>query len=124
MIKNYKNSISMAFVFLLMSVFINSCIKPDSSPRLEILVLDESGDPVTNAFVSLYETIEEWGMKETPVQAWKKTDKYGKVVFVTLNEIVYYIYVVKENKDNSDGFVKTEEILKLNEIVKVKIYIK
>lgn len=112
-------------LIILVIVFsFSGCIKPDISPRLEIRVSNESGDAVEGAYVSLYENIDEWGMHNNPVQVWKETDVEGKVLFIGLSEIVYYFYILKDNMDNSDSYIKLEEALSESKIMIINVIIK
>ena len=101
-----------------------SCIKPDIAPRLEIQVVNESGTAVVGALISLYEDVDEWGMQKNPLQVWKRTDSEGRALFIGLSEIVYYFYIIKDNMDNSDGFIKLAEPLIENKIVTIEVMIK
>ena len=116
------------FIFLIIALFtiidLNSCVKPDDAPRLEITVYNEAGDQVEGAYVSLYENIDEWGMENNPVQVWKKTNAEGKVIFIGLREIVYYFVVKKDQMNNSGTQVCLVSKLKMNEFMKVNIDIK
>lgn len=111
-------------IFIVHIVFFASCIKPDMNPRLEISVVDTNGDPVPEAYVSLYEDIDEWGLVMNPVQVWKQTDSTGKVLFVGLNEIVYYFMIKKGELDNSEGFIVLENPLIKNELVRILVTIR
>jgi hypothetical protein len=98
------------------------CFKVDTLPQLEILVLDETGAIVSGADVALFDSIDEWNKRENPVQVWRRTGIDGKVVFVDLKEITYYVYVRFDGKDNSLGEISTAAPLQVN--YKNKIVIK
>ncbi|MFC2096979.1 hypothetical protein ACFLSI_01465 [Bacteroidota bacterium] len=111
-------------IILITIINLNSCVKPDDAPRLEITVMNEAEEVVTDAYVSLYENIDEWGMQNNPVQVWKKTNAEGKVTFIGLREIVYYFVIKKDQLDNSGTQVSLDNKLKMNEFVKIAVEIK
>ena len=98
-----------------LALMLQGCVKVDSLPQLEILVVDETGACVSGAYVSLFDSSEEWSSRKNPVQVWRRTDSDGKVVFVDLKEITYYIYARFDGKDNSVGEVFTAEALQVNQ---------
>lgn len=91
-----------------------SCGKIDNLPQLEVQVIDEAGSPVNGAYVALFETESEWSTRSNPLQVWRKTDAFGKVLFTDLKEIIYYVYVRYDGKDNSLDEISTVEALTLN----------
>lgn len=99
---------------LLLAFMVVSCIKTETLPQLEIVVLNESGAKVTGAMVALFDNQEEWSKMKNPVQAWRMTDADGKVVFVDLKEIIYYIYVRYDGKDNIIDEISTAQPLQMN----------
>ena len=90
------------------------CAKIDILPQLEITVLDDSGAVVPGADAALFSSADDWNKRLNPVQAWRRSDAAGKVVFVDLKEITYYIYIRSLGKDNSLNEVFTTEPLQKN----------
>lgn len=100
------------------------CIKVDTPAQLEISVLDDTGASVSGAYVALFDSNEEWNSRNNPVQVWRQTDSDGKVVFVDLKEITYYIYARFDGKDNSVGEISTMEKLQVNQRGKIFVHIR
>jgi len=109
-----KKILSGLFALILVIAF-SGCNKFDTLPQLEIQVVDESGATISGAYAALFDSHEEWNKRINPVQAWRMTDPYGKVVFTDLKEITYYFYVRFDGKDNSAGEIFVSEPLKLNQ---------
>ncbi len=120
--KSIKTPIYIVFLTTIV-LLVSSCIKIDVPPSLEILVVDEFNNPIDQALVGLFESVDEWGMKENPVQAWKKTQDDGKVIFVELLEMNYYVVVEKGKLNNLRNEIRTTEVLKDNRITTLVIHI-
>ena len=114
----------MASLAICLAFMLPGCVKVDTLPQLEILVLDEAGASISGAFVTLFDNAEEWNIRKNPVQVWRRTDSEGKVIFVDLKEITYYIYARFNGKDNSVGEVFTAEALKVNQRSMIVIHIR
>ncbi len=100
------------------------CLKVDTMPQLEIQVLDESGGTVSGAYVGLFESQEEWINRDNPAQVWRKTSADGKVLFVDLKEVRYYIYVRFDGKDNSLDEFSTFVSLSVNKRHTMTVHIR
>ncbi|MFA5815029.1 MAG: carboxypeptidase-like regulatory domain-containing protein [Bacteroidales bacterium] len=109
---------------LCLALVLFGCIKVDTLPQLEILVLDEKGASISGAYVALFDSADEWNIRKNPVQVWRQTDSDGKVVFVDLKEITYYVYVRFDGKDNSVGEVSTTEPLQVNQRNKIVVHVR
>ena len=109
---------------LVLTLVLGGCIKVDTPAQLEISVLDETGAGVSGAYVALFDSYEEWNSRENPVQAWRQTDSAGKVIFVDLKEITYYIYARIDGKDNSIGEISTVEHLQVNRRDKIVVHVR
>ncbi len=109
---------------LFLGLVLFGCIKVDTLPQLEILVLDENGAGISGAYVALFDNADEWNKRKNPVQVWRRTESDGKVVFVDLKEITYYIYVRFDGKDNSVGEISTAEALQVNKKSMIVIHIR
>ena len=107
----------------LISVMLVSCVKIDTPPALEVKVLDQYNDVVAGARVSLYTSLEEWSMLENPVQVWKNTDQNGKVTFLNLQEVFYYVYVEKDTLNNIKEEIVTHQKLKVNIISTLEVHV-
>jgi hypothetical protein len=109
---------------LMLALLFNACSKPDTLPQLEILVLDKNNAGISGATVALFDSSEEWDKRLNPVQVWRSTDTEGKVLFVDLKEITYYIYVRFDGKDNSVGEVSTTQPLQVNQRTRIVVHIR
>lgn len=109
---------------LCLTLVLSGCIKVDTLPQLEILVLDEKDAAIPGACVALFDNPDEWSKRENPVQVWRLTDSEGRVVFVDLNEITYYIYARFDGKDNSVGEISTAGAIQLNQKCMIVIHLK
>lgn len=118
-----KHIINRIFMVIL-ALFLAGCMKFDTLPQLEIAVQDEQGAGVPGAYVGLFDSAEEWNRLVNPVQAWRRTGSDGKVLFVDLREITYYIYVRFDGKDNSLGEVSTADSLQMNQRSKIIIQVR
>lgn len=103
---------------------LQGCIKFDTLPQLEILVLDEKGASVPGAYVALFESAGEWNSRENPVQVWRRTDSGGKVMFVDLKEITYFVYARFDGKDNSVDEISVPAPLQVNQRAKIVIHVR
>lgn len=92
-----------------------ACVKIDTPPMLEIRVVDIGGNPQEGIVVGLFDELDEWSMQQNPVQAWRETDKQGKVRFIDLQEIAYYIFADGDSVNNLGNKVRLDEALKYNE---------
>lgn len=99
------------------------CTKPDTEPQLEITVVNSEGLPVEHVFVGLFDDLDEWSMKENPVQTWRETDDKGKVLFLDLREIVYYFYADGDTLCNVGHEINLTEPLRVNERRQIKVII-
>lgn len=88
---------------------------------LKVLVLDELGNPVEGAEVSLFKNQEDYRAGEN-LLVKKTTDKDGEVVFKKLEVTSYFIHADYDGKTNVGGGVQTEKLVegrinKVNTIV-------
>lgn len=71
--------------------------------KLKITVLDELGNFVKDAEVTLYATLEDYKAEKNPVQKMLLSDSKGKVTFKKLEKSQYYVVIRKGDRDNSGG---------------------
>jgi hypothetical protein len=109
---------------LLLLGFFSGCIKYDTPPQLEVIVLDANESKVTGAYVTLFENEAEWEKRINPVQVWRRTDNEGAVLFNDLQENKYYIYARFDGMDNSFNEYSTVEPLVVNQVRSVIIHIR
>ncbi len=114
----------LGYLALIIISGIQACAKFDTLPQLEIQVVDETGAYVSGAFVSLFDTADEWSKRKNPLQVWRKTDSEGKVLFTDLHEIEYFVYVRFDGKDNSLDEISTMAPLTINKRKIITIHIR
>ena len=121
--KSYKLHI-LASIALMFALMIQGCAKFETLPQLEIQVVDENGAKVPGAYVALFNSADEWAWRSNPLQVWRKTDAEGKVLFVDLREIEYFVYVRFDGKDNSMDEISTNAALALNTRKVITIHVR
>lgn len=89
---------------------------------LRITILDELGNPVEGAEVTLYPTQEDYRQEENPVMPTETTDRKGRVKFSGLEPTVYFVDAIKEDMSNAGAGVQTDT-LREGRINKVNIII-
>lgn len=90
--------------------------------QLRLVILDELGNTVEGANVTLYNNDEDYRQEQNPVMKTEATDSKGRVKFTGLEPKVYYIHAVKGDKDNAGAGVQTDT-LQEGRINKVNIII-
>ena len=88
------------------------------STKLQITILNNLGNPVMGAQVSIYESEDDYLGDKNVIGTVMAADKKGRVMFKDLKPIKYYIYARDGSMDNEDGNQHTE---KLREGLKNKI---
>ncbi|BDD08760.1 hypothetical protein FUAX_11920 [Fulvitalea axinellae] len=85
--------------------------------NLRFTVIDESGNVVKGASVTLYENEKDYLNEKNPI-AMLKTDAKGRVTFKKLSPKAYYIMAKKGDKTNEGGGEKTFKLVsgRLNKI--------
>ena len=109
---------------LVLALVFDGCIKVDTPAQLEISVIDDTGAGASGAYVALFDSYEEWNNRANPVQVWRQTDSAGKVVFVDLKEITYFIYARIDGKDNSIGEISIVEPLQVNRRDQIVVHVR
>ena len=78
---------------------------------------------MSEALVALFDSQEEWALRENPIQVWKITDSFGEVQFLNLQEKNYFIYAEKGNLNNLTTEITTSSKLINNQIRLLIIHI-
>ena len=107
----------------LMLVTVAACVRIDTPPSLEITIVDSFNNVVSEALVALFDSQEEWALRENPIQVWKITDSFGEVQFLNLQEKNYFIYAEKGNLNNLTTEITTSSKLINNQIRLLIIHI-
>ena len=77
--------------------------------RAKIYVVNESNEIVEGAKVTLYKTHQNYKNETKPVASGKTNEK-GFIEFRDLQEIVYYMHVIKGGLNNNGGSVQTDTL--------------
>ena len=108
-----KKVILIAFIGLIM---FTSCSKEEevtSTTRLELTLMDDSGNIIKSAFVRLYSSKEDMENGENQIKLTQISDESGKVKFNELTDIKYYWFAEKGCVNNANGTFTTNYPLTL-----------
>ena len=85
--------------------------------KLRITVIDELGNIVEGATITLYKNEADYRSNENPIQSLK-TDKKGRATFTDLEPVSYFIDARKGDKNNDGKGAVTAPLLegKINKI--------
>ncbi len=98
-----KRLIVLAFISFLGMVQTQEASAQLFSTKLKITVIDDLGNVVKDAKVTLYANEADYTKETNAVQPYQLTDSKGRVTFKNLETKSYYIIVRKGDMDNSDG---------------------
>lgn len=117
-----KYSLLSVFLLLLLAAFAFKA--PDQLLRttLRLTILDELGNPVEGAKVTLYHNQDDYREEKNPASEAQSTDKKGRVKFVGLEPKVYFVNAEKDDMSNAGGGTQTDT-LQENRINKSNIII-
>ena len=79
---------------------------------VRITVLNKLGTPVENAKVTLFANEADYEKEENAVAGPAFTDEKGRVTFKNLEEVQYYVQVVKGDESNYGEAEKTDKLEK------------
>jgi len=90
---------------LIFGSFFTTLEQPDQifNTKLKITVLNELGNVVEGAKVTIYKSEADYNAEKNAVQEAQLTNNKGQVTFKKLDSIPYYVIVRKGEMDNSDG---------------------
>lgn len=77
---------------------------------LRLTVIDELGNPVEGAKVTLYNNQDDYRQEQNPASDTQTSDKKGRVKFGKLEPKVYYILAEKDGRSNAGAGVQTGEL--------------
>lgn len=107
--------ITLALIF---GSFFTTLEQPDQilNTKLKITVLNELGNVVEGAKVTIYKTKADYNAEKNAVQEAQLSNNKGQVTFKKLDAIPYYVLVRKGDMDNAGGgeIVSKLEKKKLN----------
>tara|TARA_R110001592_G_scaffold247812_1_gene509949 strand:+ start:6938 stop:7306 length:369 start_codon:yes stop_codon:yes gene_type:complete len=103
---------------LIFGSFFTTLEQPDQifNTKLKITVLNELGNVVEGAKVTIYKTKADYNAEKNAVQEAQLSNNKGQVTFKKLDAIPYYVLVRKGDMDNAGGgeIVSKLEKKKLN----------
>lgn len=98
-------------IFSLVFISLSSFHKSEDLPtNLKITVLDDMGNFIEGAEVTLFGTEDDYRNEENPVAEKQLTDKKGQVRFTDLESKVYFVLVKKGDMNNDGGAVQTSKL--------------
>ena len=114
--KNMKKFLFLLFFIPLM--FQTNEAEAQFSTKLRLTVLDDLGNTVERAEVTLYKTKSDYENEINAVQQTVITDKKGRVTFKKLEAISYYVTVHKGDMNNQGAgeIISALEPKKLNKV--------
>lgn len=77
---------------------------------LRLVVIDDLGNPVEGAKVTLYHTQDDYRQEQNPATETETSDKKGRVKFGKLEPKVYFILAEKDGMSNAGAGVETNEL--------------
>tara|TARA_R110000796_G_scaffold185330_2_gene301941 strand:+ start:40018 stop:40386 length:369 start_codon:yes stop_codon:yes gene_type:complete len=112
----------MKSVLITLTLIFGTLFTPSEQPgqifntKLKLTILDELGNVVEGAKVTIYKTQADYNAEKNAVQDAQLTNNKGQVTFKKLDAISYYVLVRKGDMDNSGGgeMVSKLEKKKLN----------
>ena len=98
-----KRLILLSLIALSTLSFSNEAEAQIFNTKLKITVVDELGNIVPDAKVTLYGSEADYNKEVNAVQPFQLTDSKGRVIFKKLDAKSYYVIVRKGDKDNAGG---------------------
>jgi len=102
--------LSFLAVFALILIFSSFKQPVPASTSLRIAVLDNLGNMVEGATVTLYTSEENYRNETNPAQEPAKTDEKGIVKFKKIDAVKYFIYVTKGDMNNIGNGVESDKL--------------
>ena len=78
--------------------------------RIRFTILNELGNRVENAKVTLYHNKEDYRQEKNPVAETQLTDEKGRVKFSDLEPKVYFVHAEKDLMSNAGAGVQTDTL--------------
>ena len=115
---------SLIFGFICISFLSAFHLAPEQilKTSLRITILNELGNPVPDAKVTLYQQEDEYRQEVNPAAETQTSDKKGRVKFSGLEPTVYFVHAIKDDMNNAGAGVQTDT-LREGRINKVNIII-
>ena len=108
-------------IFLVLTLVVLSSFSTSTtwlSTNLKITVMDDLGNFIEGADVTLYGNEEDYRAEKNPVSETLKTNEKGQVTFKKLKPKAYFVYVEKGDMNNDGGAAQTNPLEegKLNKV--------
>ena len=108
-------------LFIVVSIF-SSCEKTELEPTtLELTVIDQVGNPISGAIVSLYANATDFQKDQNPVKDLLVSDSNGKVKISGLNSQIYFWYAESDCKNNFNSGNTSTSALVANQTTKFNV---
>ncbi|WP_119844844.1 carboxypeptidase-like regulatory domain-containing protein [Reichenbachiella sp. MSK19-1] len=107
--KYFSKSVLWILIFLLSASFQPAELR-FLPTKLKITVLNELGNPVEGAEVTVFATKDDYRAETNAVLPTDKTDENGQVLFKGLDPIPYYIHADNSGQSNIGAGVLTSEL--------------
>ena len=105
------------YIYCLFLLF-SGCGAAESNTALELFVYNRNSEPEDSATVNIYADSADWILEKNAVRIPETTNSDGRVRFFGLNNGLYFVDVIKENRNNWEGRVlvplNAEEDFSLN----------
>ncbi|MDX2301735.1 MAG: hypothetical protein NW226_02995 [Microscillaceae bacterium] len=111
--------------FLLLGISLSfwACDMPTAYGDLSVTVLDDRGNELDSAEVTIYLTEDDYNRETNPFLGPFLTDEDGKLKVFNLVDSVYYLDVVKGNLNNWENIVRIDLVKTENGFNNAKIFI-
>lgn len=105
-----KTRIVPLLIFFAIAIMANQTHAQMLKTKLQVTVRNDLGNIVQGATVTLYKTLTDYENNENPIQSME-TDEKGRVKFLELQPMSYYMDVRKGDLNNNGRGVKTTKLI-------------
>ncbi len=116
--------ISQLFIAMILTLSCEKVVEVDVPPQLEVVVIDSDGNSVVGARICLYESLNDFKTEDNLVREIISTENGTALFQELLTEVIYYIRVKKQDKDNLQTETHIEYALSKNIKTKVTVILK
>ena len=116
--------ISQLFIAMILTLSCEKVVEVDVPPQLEVVVIDSEGNSVEGAEICLYQNLNDFKAEENLVKKVISKDGGTALFQELLTEVIYYIRVKKQDKDNLQTETHIEYALSNNIKTKVTVILK
>lgn len=105
-----KKTFRLPLFFLLLLGMLAFAPSQIFNTSLRLTIIDELGNPVEGAEVTLYHSLDDYREEQNPATETQTSDKKGRVKFSKLEPKVYFILAEKDGMSNAGAGVQTNEL--------------